>query len=73
MFQTVDASQPKAVRMAGSPVLEDDNSAEVVDEPFISTLDIVLLAVLILAGLWWLLKRNKQDEYTPSTKSYSIQ
>ncbi|XP_033224319.1 NADPH--cytochrome P450 reductase isoform X5 [Belonocnema kinseyi] len=69
----MDALQPKAVRMAGSPVLEDTDNTEILDESFLSTLDIALLAVLILTGLWWLMKRNKQDEYAPSTKSYSIQ
>ncbi|XP_011306347.1 NADPH--cytochrome P450 reductase isoform X1 [Fopius arisanus] len=69
---TADASLPKAVRMSSSPVLGEER-AELVDEPLFSTLDIVLLGALLLAGIWYLMRRNKQEDYTPSTKSYSIQ
>lgn len=72
-FQIVDASQPKAIRMAGPPVLEGTDNAEIINEPFFSTYDIALIIVLILTGMWWLMRRNKEDEYTTSTKSYSIQ
>nr|NP_001351901.1 NADPH--cytochrome P450 reductase 2 [Orussus abietinus] len=70
---TADATQPKAIRMAGSSVLEEADGAEVFEEPFFSTLDIVLLGALLLAALWWLMRRNKQDDFPPSTKSYTIQ
>ncbi|XP_043473063.1 NADPH--cytochrome P450 reductase isoform X1 [Leptopilina heterotoma] len=70
---SVDASQPKAIRMAGPPILEETDSTNIASEPFLSTYDIALLVILVLTGLWWLMRRNKQDEYTPSTKSYSIQ
>lgn len=43
-----------------------------VDEPFLGTLDFILLAVLLAGGVWWLLKRNKKEE-KPVTRSYSIQ
>ena len=69
----VGASQPKAIRMAGSPVLDNEERTEVLEEPLFSTLDIILLSALLLAALWWLMRRNKQEEYTPVTKSYSIQ
>lgn len=42
------------------------------DEPFLGTLDFILLAVLLAGGIWWLLKRNKKEE-KPATRSYSIQ
>jgi len=42
------------------------------DEPYLGTLDFVLLAVLLAGGVWWLLKRNKKEE-KPATRSYSIQ
>lgn len=71
--QTVDASQSKAIRMAGSPVLENEDRTEILDEPLFSTLDIILLGALLAAALWWLMRRNKQEEYTPAAKSYSIQ
>lgn len=70
---TASASQPKAVRMAGSPVLENEDEVEFLDEPLFSVLDIVLLSALLLAAIWWLMRRNKQDDYTAATKSYSIQ
>lgn len=72
-LQTADASQPQAVRMAGSPALENEERMDIPNEPLFSTLDIVLLSTLLLAALWWLMRRNKQEEYTPVTKSYSIQ
>lgn len=42
------------------------------DEPYLGTLDYILLAVLLAGGFWWLLKRNKKEE-KPATRSYSIQ
>lgn len=68
-----DASQPKAVRMGGSPIIENENKMETVDESSYSTLDILLLGTLLLAAMWWLMRRNKQEDYTPAVKSYSIQ
>ncbi|OXU28241.1 hypothetical protein TSAR_010767 [Trichomalopsis sarcophagae] len=60
--------------MSGSPVLPDgQDSGEIVDEPMFSTLDMILLGFLLLVAAWWLLKRNKQEEYTSATKSYTIQ
>ncbi|CAL7941894.1 unnamed protein product [Xylocopa violacea] len=70
---TAGASQPKAIRMASPPVLENEDRTEVLDEPLFSTLDIILLSALLLTALWWLMRRNKHEEYTPITKSYSIQ
>lgn len=68
---TVDASQPKAVRMAGSPVLEE-TGPETSDESFFGLVDILLLSGLCVAAIWYILRRNKQEP-TPTTKSYSIQ
>ncbi|KAH0951974.1 hypothetical protein HN011_004798 [Eciton burchellii] len=70
---SVDASQPKAVRMAGSPLLENDDGTEVSDESFFSILDILLLGGLFVAAIWYLVKRSKREESIPTTKSYSIQ
>ena len=48
-------------------------SAEVVsDEPFLGTLDIVLLAALFAGGVWYLLKQKAKKEVQPE-RSYSIQ
>lgn len=58
--------------MAGSPILESAEQMETVEEPFFSTLDIILLGALLLAAAWWLLRR-KQEDPTPTVKSYSIQ
>lgn len=66
------ATQPKAVRMAESPVLPETSDGDVV-EPMFSTLDLILLGVLLAAAVWWLMRRNKQEEYTSVTKSYTIQ
>ncbi|XP_018364415.1 PREDICTED: NADPH--cytochrome P450 reductase [Trachymyrmex cornetzi] len=68
---TVDASQPKAIRMAGSA--ESESGPEAHDESFFGILDIALVVGLFLAAAWWLLKRRKREELTPTTKSYSIQ
>lgn len=38
-----------------------------------STLDIALLTALLVSAIWYILRKTKQDEYKPSTKSYSIQ
>ncbi|XP_050492302.1 NADPH--cytochrome P450 reductase isoform X1 [Bombus huntii] len=70
---TAGALHPKAIRMAGSPVLEMEDKTEVLEEPLFNTLDIILLTALLLAALWWLMRRNKQEEYTAISKSYSIQ
>ncbi|XP_066601720.1 NADPH--cytochrome P450 reductase [Prorops nasuta] len=70
---TADATQPEAVIMANSPVIEDESMTRTFDEPLFSTLDIVLLATLFLAALWWLLRRNKQEDFTSNSKSYVIQ
>lgn len=42
------------------------------DEPFLGTIDLILLAALLAGGLWWLFKRNRKEE-KPVTRSYSIQ
>ncbi|XP_011883330.1 PREDICTED: NADPH--cytochrome P450 reductase isoform X1 [Vollenhovia emeryi] len=68
---TADASQPKAIRMAGSSGSESGPDAH--DEPFFSVLDILLVASLLVATAWWLLRRRKQEDLTPAPKSYSIQ
>lgn len=46
--------------------------APVEDDPFLGTVDLILLVVLIAGGIWWLLKR-KQKEEKPVTRSYAIQ
>ena len=58
--------------MAGSPVLPEPEVTEVVEEPLFSYLDIILLVALAVAGLWWLFKRNKKEEFTADAKSYTI-
>lgn len=42
------------------------------DEPFLGTVDIILLVVLLIGAIYWLLKRNKKEE-KPVTRSYAIQ
>lgn len=81
-MQTVDASQPKAIRMAESPVLEDGSGKEEINEMDIlailnlfNGLDVLLCIALVLLGLWFIVwRRRKQEKYnTPAPKSYSIQ
>lgn len=50
-----------------------DKGGEVLEESMFSTLDIVLVLILLVATLWWLFRRNRQEEYTSATKSYTIQ
>lgn len=45
---------------------------EASDESFLGTIDIILLAVLLVGGVYWLLKRNRKED-KPQTRSYSIQ
>ncbi|XP_024882991.1 NADPH--cytochrome P450 reductase-like [Temnothorax curvispinosus] len=68
---TADASQPKAIRMAGSP--ESGSGTEAYDETYFSVLDVLLVVGLFVAAAWWLLRRRKRDALTPAPKSYSIQ
>lgn len=42
------------------------------DEPFLGTVDIILLIALAIGGVYWLYKRNKKEE-KPATRSYAIQ
>lgn len=42
------------------------------DEPFLGTLDIVLLAALFAGGIWYLLKNKTKKDVQPE-RSYSIQ
>lgn len=42
------------------------------DEPFLGTIDIILLVALLFGGVYWLIKRNKKEE-KPATRSYAIQ
>lgn len=72
LLQTADASQPKAIRMAGSS--ENESCPAAYDEPaFFSILDIALIVCLFLGAAWWLLRKKKQEDLTPATKSYTIQ
>ncbi|XP_029659930.1 NADPH--cytochrome P450 reductase isoform X1 [Formica exsecta] len=70
---TVDASHPKAIRMAGSPKLENETKPETGDEPFFSVLDILLLGSLLVVTIWYILRKTRREEPAPSPKSYSIQ
>lgn len=42
------------------------------DESFLGTIDLILLACLLIGAVYWLLKRNRKEE-KPATRSYSIQ
>lgn len=42
------------------------------EEPFLGTLDIVLLILLFAGAAWWLLRRRNQREVQPE-RTYSIQ
>lgn len=42
------------------------------DEPFLGTLDIILLAALFGGGVWYLLKKRAKKDEQPE-RSYSIQ
>lgn len=42
------------------------------DEPFLGTVDLILLVVLLIGGVYWLFKRTRKEE-KPVTRSYSIQ
>lgn len=42
------------------------------DEPFLGTVDIVLLIALAIGAIYWLFKRNRREE-RPATRSYAIQ
>ena len=43
------------------------------DDPYLGTVDIILLVALAIGALYWLFfKRNKKEE-KPATRSYAIQ
>lgn len=51
---------------------EQATPASAHDEPFLGTVDIILLVALLIGGVYWLIKRNKKEE-KPPTRSYAIQ
>lgn len=42
------------------------------EEPFLGTIDIILLVALLIGGIYYLFKRNRPEE-RPATRSYAIQ
>lgn len=42
------------------------------DEPFLGTIDIVLLIALLVGGLYWLFRRNRKED-VPVPRTYAIQ
>lgn len=54
------------------PIVETAPEAAAVEEPFLGTLDIILLAALVGGGLWYLFMRQTKKEEKPE-RSYSIQ
>lgn len=42
------------------------------DESFLGTIDLILLAGLLVGAVYWLWKRNRKEE-KPAMRSYSIQ
>lgn len=50
----------------------DTLEAAVEEEPFLGTLDIILLAALLGGGLWYLFNKQTKKEEKPE-RSYSIQ
>lgn len=53
----------------GSEVVNDGTE----NSSFLSSVDIILIAALMFAGIWWLFRKQKPDVSTSSVKSYSIQ
>lgn len=51
--------------------MEVDPTVATGDEPFFGTLDIILLAVLMIGGAWYFMKNKKKEE--EPIRSYSIQ
>lgn len=47
-------------------------AAAAVEEPFLGTVDIILLVAMIAGGAWYLFKKQTQKEEKPE-RSYSIQ
>lgn len=58
--------------MADIPDTPEMPSPSAEDEPFLGTVDIILLVALLIGGVYWLIKRNKKEE-KPATRSYAIQ
>lgn len=58
--------------MAETPDTPEMSPTSGQDEPFLGTVDIILLVALLIGGIYWLLKRNKKEE-KPATRSYAIQ
>lgn len=54
------------------PVETDAVQDAVQDEPFLGTVDIILLVAMLIGALYYLFKRNKKEE-RPATRSYAIQ
>lgn len=42
------------------------------DESFLGTIDLILLAGLLVGAVYWLWKRNRKED-KPAPRSYSIQ
>lgn len=58
--------------MADTPEVPPSSEIPPQDEPFLGTVDIILLVALLIGGIYWLIKRNRKEE-KPATRSYAIQ
>lgn len=59
--------------MSSNPeIIEDAAATAAADEPFLGTLDILLLVGLLIGAGYYLLSRRKREE-TSTVRSYSIQ
>lgn len=59
--------------MEADKILSSNETEQIVStEPFLGTLDIILLTVLLGGAAWWYLKKRTKEEVTP-VRSYSIQ
>lgn len=51
---------------------ENGSVTNVEEEPFLGTIDYILIVVLLAAAYWYLFKRQKKEDASPA-RSYSIQ
>ncbi|XP_011496743.1 PREDICTED: NADPH--cytochrome P450 reductase isoform X2 [Ceratosolen solmsi marchali] len=59
--------------MSDTPEMPGITDSKIMNESMFSTLDIAILVALIVTVIWYIMRWNRQEEYTFANTSYTIQ